>query len=98
MKPSRTNASIKEAQDAKAAQDEITVSVRELLINGAMFEEIMAVLRDHLIKTKGLVIIKKYDQWTVYTDPRKAGYKTLLTSPSLSTCVDFALKYEVPNG
>ena len=77
----------------KQSQDEITVSVRELLMAGAMLGEVMAVLREHLFFPKGLMVIQKADMYFVYAG--KVGFhKQVYASPSLAPCVEFALKYE----
>jgi len=73
----------------KQAQDEITVTVRELLTDGVIHQEIMGVLREHFAK-KELWIIRHNDgAWCV----TQKGFK-LLTSISLAACVDFALKFD----
>lgn len=88
--------SVLKVNPAKQAQDEITVSVRQLLLDGAALGEVMAVLRETVFNPKHLIVIQKYDQWHVY-EWIKGQSKQLHISPSLAVCVEFALKYEVKN-
>ena len=77
---------------AKAMQDEITVSVRELLISGAALGEVMVILREYIFAPKGIILIK--DQSGVWM-VMKFQQGKLFTHPSLAACVEFALRYEV---
>lgn len=77
-------------------KDEITVSVRELLLGGAMLSEVMVVLRETCFLPKGIIVIKKADMWCVYAG-RATSSNQVFTSPSLAPCVEFALKYEEPH-
>lgn len=76
----------------KDAQDEITVSVRELLIAGAALGEVMVILRELVFAPKKIYLIKDQSgAWLVM----KFQQGKIFTHPSLAVCVEFALKYEV---
>lgn len=82
----------------KQSADEITVTVRELITDGVIHQEIMSVLRDHFAR-KELWIIKHRDgDWRIMRQSLVGINKgQVFTSPSLSACVDFALKWEAPH-
>ncbi len=82
----------------KAKQDEITTSVRELLMDGAAHQEVMGVLREHFAKKELWIIRNMKQEWCVMRQTRTGINKGMVfTSASLAPCVDFALKWEVPN-
>lgn len=83
----------------KQTQEEITTTVREMLEDGAMLDQVMTVLRDYLIRTKSISLIKnnRDAQWLVVGDVRSGRINKLFSHVSLAVCVEFMLKYEVPH-
>lgn len=82
----------------KQSADEITVTVRELITDGVIHQEIMSVLRDHFMR-KDLFILKHMDgDWRVMWRHKhgKSGGQ-LFANHSLASCVEFALKWEAPH-